>query len=165
MGFYRFWIKVLLVWRDSDQLKCGEQGSVRPCPSSPFPLSCWNLLDYVPKVNQQGLSPYLATSSFWGWLWSPCYQSIEAQQSKAPFGSSNYHSQLKWTHSFLGYRVFSCTFINCHLLMGHICLLPIQRQLFSPIPRQISPCPSPLFLVPFSLFLCSLSSLSLILHL
>lgn len=143
-----------LLLKGSRRPKHSKYGSGRPRPSPPIP-SAWLKTDYISKASHQVLFPYLATSSFWGWLWSPCYQSIEAQQSKAPFGSSNYHSQLKWTHSFLGYRVFSCTFINCHLLMGYICLLSSQRQSFVPLQGTY---PSSFPLVPFLFFILSLLS-------
>jgi hypothetical protein len=53
---------------------------------SPIPSALLKPLEYIPEGSHKGLFPYLATSASLGWLPRSSYQSVEAQQWKAPFG-------------------------------------------------------------------------------
>lgn len=67
-------------WRNSTWPEHSKYGSSSPGPSTPFPLPCWKLLDYIPKARDQGLFPYMATSSCWG----PAIQVLKSNNQKPP---------------------------------------------------------------------------------
>ena len=79
-------LTILGVWRDSDSLSLVSM-AWQALPFSPICLSKKTL--YIPKASPQGLFLNLANPFTWGWLPRSSYQSVEVQQSKAPFGSPN----------------------------------------------------------------------------
>ena len=91
------------------------------------------------NVNHQDLFPYLANSSYWGWL-----------SRTSPLWLTELTCSIKIKHLILT-EGFPCTFINCFFPTSHVFLLSILSQSFVLWDKYFFE--SPLFPSPFFLYL------------
>lgn len=105
-------------------------------------------LDYILKANHQDPFPYLATSSEADYQNPPPIKVLKPSNEKPPL----YPIKIKLL-------ILTQGFINCHLLLGHVSLLSIQRQSIVPLGHIYLPPPLPfsLPLLPFPLSLVFVS--------